>query len=169
MPLNSIVRKLRRQGGPSERSSAPPDRRSGPPDWVLPGATIDMWFAKSLYFGASPDSLSVVRDAPGYADDGTGGWVQFGNGVARITARGLLIEDGCTNVALWCRDLTNAVSTATGITAVKNQAGFDGTASAAGFPCVADRLNRIGERRLWVTKNPEHERSGSVNVMTKNT
>lgn len=101
MPLNSIVRRLRRQGGPPERSSPPPDRRNGPPDWVLPGATIDMWFAKSLYFGASPDSLSVVRDAPGYAEDGTGRWIQFGNGVARITAKGLLVEDGCTNVALW--------------------------------------------------------------------
>jgi hypothetical protein len=83
MPLNSIVRRLRRQGGPPERSRPPPDRRSGPPDWVLPGATIDMWFAKSLYFGASPDSLSVVRDTPGYAEDGTGRWIQFGNGVAR--------------------------------------------------------------------------------------
>jgi hypothetical protein len=90
-----------------------------------------MWFAKSLYFGASPDSLSVVRDAPGYAEDGTGRWIQFGNGVARITAKGLLVEDGCTNVALWCRDLTNAVWTAAGITAVKNQAGFDGTPNAA--------------------------------------
>jgi hypothetical protein len=99
MPLNSIVRKLRGQGGPLQRS-APPDRRSGPPDWVLPSATIDMWFAKSLYFGASPDNLSVVRDASGYADDGTGKWVQFGSGVARITAKGLLVEEGCTNVAL---------------------------------------------------------------------
>ena len=102
MPLNSIMRKLRRQDGPSERSSAPSDRRGGPPDWVLPGATIDMWFAKSRYFGAAPDNLSVQRDSPGYADDGTGRWVQFAKGAARITAKGLLVEDGCTNVALWC-------------------------------------------------------------------
>ena len=72
MSLNSIVRKLRRQGGPLGARQRIPDRRSGAPHWVLPGATIDMWFAKSLYFGASPDSLSVVRDAPGYAEDGTG-------------------------------------------------------------------------------------------------
>ena len=73
MALNSIVRKLRRQARPSACGSASADGRSGAPDWVLPSATIDMWLAeKSLYFGASPDSLSVVRDAPGYAEDGTG-------------------------------------------------------------------------------------------------
>lgn len=129
--LRRILRKLLQREGSSQSSSAPPERRSGPPDWVLPGATIDMWFAKSLYFGASPGSFSVVRDAPGYAEDGTGRWVQFANGVARITAQGLLVEDGCTNVALWCRDLTNAVWTPTGVTAVKDQTGFDGTPSAA--------------------------------------
>ena len=101
MPLNSIMRKLRRQDRPPERSSAPPDRRGGPPDWVLPGATVDMWFAKSRYFGAAPDNLSVVRDTPAYADDTTGRWVQFGNGKARITDKGLLVEDGCTNVVRW--------------------------------------------------------------------
>jgi len=83
-----------------------------------------MWFAKSLYFGASPENLSVQRDSPGYADNGTGGWVHFGSDVARITAKGLLVEDGCTNVVLWCRDLTNAVWTTTGVTALKTQAGF---------------------------------------------
>ena len=131
MPLNSIMRKLRRQDRPPERSSAPPDRRGGPPDWVLPGATVDMWFAKSRYFGAAPDNLSVVRDTPAYADDTTGRWVQFGNGKARITDKGLLVEDGCTNMVLWCRDLTNAAWNATGITVVKDQAGFDGTPIAA--------------------------------------
>jgi hypothetical protein len=124
MPLTSIMRKFQRSGGAPQRSDAPRDRQGGPPDWVLPGAAIDMWFAKALYFGASPDNLSVVRDSTGYADDGTGRWVQFANDVARITAKGLLVEDGCTNVVRWCRDLTNAVWTATSIIAVKNQAGF---------------------------------------------
>jgi hypothetical protein len=127
----TILRKLLRREGSQERSSARSDRRGGPPDWVMPGATIDMWFAKSLYFGAAPANLGVLRDSPGYADDGRGGWAHFGNGVARITARGLLVEDGCTNMVLWCRDLTNAVWTTTGITALKTQAGFDGTPAAA--------------------------------------
>jgi len=35
------------------------------------------------------------------------------------------------NVVLWCRDLTNAVWTTTGITALKTQAGFDGMPAAA--------------------------------------
>jgi hypothetical protein len=75
MPLNSIMRKLRRQDGSSERGRAPSERRGGPPDWVLPGAAIDMWFAKNLFFGAAPDNLSVLRDTPAYADDTTGRWV----------------------------------------------------------------------------------------------
>ena len=78
----TILRKLLQREGPTERSSAPSERRGGPPDWVLPGATIDMWFAKNLYFG------------------GRGGWAHFDKGVARITPRGLLVEDGCTNVVL---------------------------------------------------------------------
>jgi hypothetical protein len=131
MILNSIMRKFQRPGGPPQESGALRDRQGGPPDWVLPGATIDMWFAKSVYFGASPDNLSVVRASLGYGDDETGRWVQFGNDVARITAKGLLIEDGCSNVVLWCRDLTNAVWSVTGITTAKNQAGFDGTAAGA--------------------------------------
>jgi hypothetical protein len=61
-----------------------------------------MWFAKNLFFGAAPDNLSVVRDTPAYADDTAGRWAQFGNGKARITDKGLLVEDGCTNVVLWC-------------------------------------------------------------------
>ena len=131
MSLTSIMRKLQRPGSPPQRGGTPRDRQGGPPDWVMPGATIDMWFAKALYFGASPDNLSVGRGSPGYADDGTGKWVQFANDVARITPKGLLVEDGCTNVVLWCRDLTNAVWTAAGITAVKNQAGFEGMPGAA--------------------------------------
>jgi hypothetical protein len=131
MILNSIMRKFQRPGGPPQESGALRDRQGGPPDWVLPGATIDMWFAKSVYFGASPGNLSVVRASLGYGDDETGRWVQFGNDVARITAKGLLIEDGCSNVVLWCRDLTNAVWSVTGITTAKNQAGFDGTAAGA--------------------------------------
>ncbi len=96
----TILRRLLQREGPADRSSVPSDRRGGPPDWVMPGASIDMWFAKSLYFGASPENLSVQRDSPGYADNGTGGWVHFGSDVARITAKGLLVEDGCTNVVL---------------------------------------------------------------------
>ena len=34
-------------------------------------------------------------------------------------------------MVLWCRDLTNAAWNATGITVVKDQAGFDGTPIAA--------------------------------------
>ncbi len=124
MPLTSILRRLRRDSGSPERSS-------GPPDWVLPGATIDMWFARGVYFGASPDNLSVARDQAGYAEDANGNWVHFAKNAARITTKGLLVEDGCTNLVAWCRDLTNAVWTGTGITAIKNQTGFDGTPNAA--------------------------------------
>src|SRR5262245_47656369 len=90
MPLTILRKLLGREGSP-QPSSAPPDRRRGPPDWVLPGAAIDMWFAKDLYFGASPDNLRVERGSPGFADDRAGRWVKFGDGVARVTAKGLLI------------------------------------------------------------------------------
>jgi len=51
----------------------------------------------------------------------------FGTGVRR----GLLLEEGRTNIALWCSDLTNAVWAKTSITAAQNATGPDGIANSA--------------------------------------
>ena len=48
-----------------------------------------------------------------------------------LAVKGLLIEEARTWVALWNRDLTNAVWVKTSITAVKNQTGIDGVANSA--------------------------------------
>lgn len=49
----------------------------------------------------------------------------------RQTNQGVLVEESRTNVALWCRDLTQSAWTKSNTTAVLNQTGADGAANAA--------------------------------------
>ncbi len=61
------------------------------------GATLDMSFAQSRYLGATPTELTVTRASTAYADSSEGIWSSFGNNVARITNKGLLVEETRTN------------------------------------------------------------------------
>lgn len=61
------------------------------------GATLDMGFARGAYLGATPANLSVTRASTAYADDTFGNWTSFGSNVARITNKGLLVEESRTN------------------------------------------------------------------------
>jgi hypothetical protein len=61
------------------------------------GTTLDMIFAANTYKGATPANLTATRASTGYAEDTSGVWSSFGNNVARITDRGLLVEEARTN------------------------------------------------------------------------
>lgn len=63
----------------------------------FPGATLDMSFTSGRYLGATPASLSVTRASTAYEDDASGNWTSFASNVARITNKGLLIEESRTN------------------------------------------------------------------------
>lgn len=59
--------------------------------------TLDMEFTTGRYVGATPANLTVVRASTAYADNTAGVWTSFGANVARITDKGLLVEEGRTN------------------------------------------------------------------------
>lgn len=106
--------------------------------WDLPAPLILFDFVNNRYrqdgvgsSSAIADFLTVTRASVGLAENALGGWSSFGTGVARRTDKGLLVEPIRTNVVLWNRDLTNVAWTAVNITALKDQAGIEGTASAA--------------------------------------
>jgi hypothetical protein len=61
------------------------------------GATLDMIFAANTYKGAVPADLTVTRASTAYAQDTTGTWTSFSSNVARITDKGLLVEEARTN------------------------------------------------------------------------
>ena len=81
---------------------------------------------------ASPASLlSASRASTGYAQWADGHWLSFASNQPRITDQGLLTEQAATNLALWCRDLTNANWTPSNVTTALDQTGIDGTANSA--------------------------------------
>ena len=67
--------------------------------WRLPGSTLDADFVNNRLFGASSiaSAFAISRASAGYADDASGVWSSFANGVLRRTSKGLLIEEGRTN------------------------------------------------------------------------
>jgi hypothetical protein len=71
--------------------------RPGGAGGFFPGANLDMNFAQSRYLGATPASLTVTRASDGYAESSEGVWSVFSSNVARITNRGLLVEEARTN------------------------------------------------------------------------
>lgn len=76
--------------------------------------------------------LTVTRASVGYAQRSDGTLVQFGNNVARITDRGLLVEEARTNNLLWSQDFTNAAWAKSAATVLGNQiAAPDGTVTAS--------------------------------------
>lgn len=65
---------------------------------------LDLDFANSRYYQqgvpacVSPATcITVSRASTGYADDTTGTWTSFGNNIARVTDKGLLVEEARTN------------------------------------------------------------------------
>ena len=127
------------------------DRRKlllmGGPTWMLKGdgvrASVDIDFANGRAWSdnrrSAPASLlTCTRAISGtghtydYAEDASGNYLPFAANVPRITNKGLLVEEGRTNVVLQNRDLTQgAWNTVTNITAAKDQIGIDGTANGA--------------------------------------
>lgn len=84
------------------------DRRGrdylGAPGWVLPGAALDFNFTQGQYYQwgnggcrAVPNCLSASQTSAGTASDLDNNWSQFAAGAARVTNRGLLIEESRTN------------------------------------------------------------------------
>jgi hypothetical protein len=69
----------------------------------LAGSSVDLNFARSIYFGVSgaPTSfLTTTRASTAYANDASGNWTSFANNVPRITNLGLLVEEARTNLFL---------------------------------------------------------------------
>lgn len=71
------------------------------PSWVLnpTGArpSIDMDFQNGRYWARSPSDLTVSRASQAYAPDINDVYTSFSSNVARITSRGLLVEESRTN------------------------------------------------------------------------
>src|SRR5262245_39960726 len=65
------------------------------PPWVFNNATIDLDFVNNRYFG--PAQIACSRASVGYATDAGGNWLPFASNAARITNKGLLIEESRTN------------------------------------------------------------------------
>jgi len=110
----------------------------GSPSWLL-GQDIDDDFdflknraKQANIVGTATSFLTATRGgAVSYAENLAGLYFQFNPNTFRMTDKGILVEDGCTNVVSWNRDLTNAAWVQTSITSIKNQTGIDGAANAA--------------------------------------
>lgn len=107
------------------------------PPWVLAGASLDFDFENNRYYqqgrSNSIDSLiTCSRASTGYVDDVLNTWSSIGANLPRIgRGKGLLDEEVRTNLALWCRDFTNAVWVKTTLTAALTATGIDGIANSA--------------------------------------
>lgn len=117
-------------------NSGPGKTPSGFVPWALPGATMGSDFLNNRGYnstttGTAASFLTTSRGSPGYAENNAGLYTQFSSNTPRITEKGLLVEDGCTNIVLWCRDLTNAAWVKTTTTVALNQTGIDGIANSA--------------------------------------
>lgn len=78
----------------------------GVPGWVLSGAALDYKFTTGQYYqktkpcSIAGSCLTVTRASTGYAQDTSGNWWPFASNVARITNKGLLVEESRTNLFL---------------------------------------------------------------------
>lgn len=86
--------------------------------------------------------ITATRASSAMYRDSNGIWQTVGTDVIRAHAyqhydqdtnepQGLWVESSRTNSALWCRDWTNAVYTATNMTVTKTATGIDGVANSA--------------------------------------
>jgi len=115
------------------------------PAWVYKGAKFDLDFANDRIWGGTIRSSNIIignqsktlvsgpgTAVPRYGINLAGKLVLFGQYEARyVRDVGLFTDLDTTNVALWCRDFTNAVWTKTNMTATKNQIGAEDAANSA--------------------------------------
>jgi hypothetical protein len=106
------------------------------PDAALVEA--DPSLALNFLSGALDPRISFTRASNAWYFNGAGNLVQastneprFDYDPATLQARGLLIEGGSSNIALYSRDLTNAAWVKTNITAALNVTGINGAANSA--------------------------------------
>lgn len=113
------------------------------PSWALTAAgtaaTIDIDFINNRAFNSlgSPTTPTIAslfnctRASTGYYTKADGTLTSFTNNVLRYGTNGVLVEEARTNIALWCRDMTNAAWVKVTCTAALNQTGNDGTVNGA--------------------------------------
>lgn len=106
------------------------------PQWNFEGAVLDLDFAGNRAFQNGQQSLAsslvtVTNATGGYVDNSAGLWTLIGANLPRRSDRGLLVEIAATNLALWCRDFTNAVWVKVNTTAALTATGIDGVANSA--------------------------------------
>ena len=107
------------------------------PAGAPPGASVHLNFATDQGFqsgnGGGPVARFLTTSASSvrYGEWRSGLWQAFASNVPVITDKGLAVWMARTNVALYCRDLTNAAWTKTNCTAALNQVGIDGAANSA--------------------------------------
>lgn len=86
------------------------------------GSTLDMRFSDGLYRGAAVGDLTVARASDGRAQDSAGNWINFSSNVARITNRGLFVEESRTNSILRSDEFDNASWTKSSVSVVADSA-----------------------------------------------
>lgn len=107
------------------------------PGWLPQGMTVGVDFANNRGHGGLREAfygplLTCTRSSTAdYIDDLSGRWRTFPANVPRTSNRGLLLEAAATNVAIWCRDLTNVAWAKVSMAAALTQTGIDGTANSA--------------------------------------
>lgn len=95
------------------------------------GATLDMNFLRGSYYGATPSSLTVARTGTtAYAENSAGALLSFSANVARITDKGLLVEESRTNVCLQSQTLGTTWTTQASSVSADQTAAPDGTVTA---------------------------------------
>lgn len=106
----------------------------------FPGASVGLAFTSNQYKAggvttgnfASLPGVTVTRASGGYAEDLTGALTWFGANQARITNKGLLVEEARTNLLLWSQVFQNGAWAGTTVTAADNQGvAPDGTQTAS--------------------------------------
>jgi hypothetical protein len=66
--------------------------------WAFSGATLDMDFVNDRYVGVHRNQLSVTRASVGWAENPDGTFTQFAANQARVTAKGMLVEQQRQNL-----------------------------------------------------------------------
>lgn len=127
------------------------------PGWVLrssggTAAGIDLDFEHGRLYQKGIGVSHVRRDArftttvrasTGYIDNTAGLWTSTAAGVLRASDKGARIEDAHTNLALWCRDLTNAAWAKVTMTTALTATGIDGAANSATTITATGALSTI--------------------------
>ena len=118
-------------------------------DWSFQDASLDLLFTNQiaamngLIVPFSPLLTMVRSSLADYADTSAGLWLSFAANTPRLTDKGLLVEESRINLALWCRDLTNAAWVKTTMSAAKTAVGIDGAANSATTITASGALSTI--------------------------